>query len=56
MTQIEFAEKVNKIAPGHEEEVDQLCLLWLKQYAKEGGSDGKIAIKLLTIVEELLSI
>ena len=39
---------------GNNEEIDSLCIRWLKFTANDYGKEGKTAKKLLDIVSELL--
>lgn len=39
-----------------EDEVDGLCIEWLKMLCKDNGIEGQVAAKLLDVVVELLGI
>ena len=58
MTGKEFIEKVQNVSEGsgYYNELDELCIQWLKNMADDFGRDGQTAKALLEIVKELLVI
>ena len=42
------------VEKGRDEDIDSLCIRWLKFTANDYGKEGKTAKKLLDIVSELL--
>lgn len=46
--------QVSELRPTDEAGMDELAFRWLENHARDCGRDGKIALKLLRIVRELL--
>lgn len=54
MTLHDLQARVGALRPDQELEMDDLAFEWIEIHARDCGRDGKVALKLLKLVKELL--